>query len=86
MFLKDLKDTFKWKFKSQQEEVLYLLQTNKSVSSCVFAMERGILRYSVHIFNLRKEGYEIKMDYEWVTLKNWRKQKKTTYSLLNKKR
>jgi len=82
--LNQVREWFKWKFKSQKEEILYLLQNNKSVSSCIFAMEYGILRFWACIFNLRKDWYNIKTESKWVKLKNWRTQRQVNYTLLNK--
>lgn len=45
---------------TQKQRVLKMLQNNKEVSSLDFA-KAGILRYWAHIFDLRKEGYPIKM-------------------------
>lgn len=68
-------------FKSQKEEVLYLLTHKKSVSSAEFAMQHGILRYGQHIFTLRNEGYRIDMTDKYVKVGK-RVQRRTAYSLI----
>jgi len=83
--LKWIYDSFKKKFKSQKEEVLFLLQASSTGVSCFeFAMEYGILRYWASIFQLRKEGYNIEMEDKYVK-KNWRTQRQTVYFLKRRK-
>lgn len=75
-------DLRKRKFKSQKEEVLYLLQHNKKISCKDFAMTYGILRYGAAIFTLRKEWYRIGMDNRYI-MNQWRKQRHTYYFLID---
>jgi len=70
------------KFRSQKEEVLYLLRNNESVSPVEFAIHNGILRYGQHIFTLRNEWYKIEMTESHVRVGK-RMQRRTLYTLIH---
>ena len=73
-------------FKSQTDEVLFILQNKKSVACVEFANKYGILRYGACIFNLRHwknanwRRYKIDMVEKYVRV--WKRiQRQVRYSL-----